>query len=493
MKFKFIKRINQHLQSFLLFILIFIFSYHRSHSQSSKNKFVQNINFILPDSLNGIEIINPSMNSVQFQFVLNNRFPLSTKTIIKEVKERAKKKKISKIKAAWQYVIKHTYKDNPLTSESWQHEPTLFLNSIGGGLCDDLSTVLVSIWQELGYEARVILLNGHVVAEVKDKHGWHMYDPDMAVYYTDSKGRVLSVEELENQPEYVIEPNLEIKKGSYLNPLMNYKNKITQRVGSFYKTQEDNADITDWSLNYSAIQQDIQLPSKSKFKLFQDLEQNKNLAFVSLNKNTKGKLSVPFVPLMAEGDFQFIRGKDTIEIKNEPFYFSTDTFYSSIEILNVNAKSYIYYLINDKIPLLEEKNTLTIESSDSIIVNTLYKDITPIHYENGAFQLNKYNELHRSFLSVVQPISDDEDLISYLRKEFNHFINYNDFFSVEDKSICIERLDSFFQTNEFQSLDFEFFKNYFPFSTYYFFIMIAHDQEGEIFEYLTESLSKKLE
>lgn len=493
MKSKNTEKSRQHFKFLFLPALIFISISYISQAHSSKNSFVQDINFILPDSLNGIEIMNPSRNPVNFQFVLNNRFPLSKKTIIKEVKEKAKKKNISPIKAAWQYVIQHTYHSLPLTSENWQHEPTLFLNSIGGGLCDDLSTVLVSIWQRLGYGARVVLLNGHVVAEVKDEDGWHMYDPDLEVYYTDSKGMVLSVAELENHPEHVTYPNLEIKENPYLNPLMNYKNHITQMIGSFYETQEDNEDITDWSLNFSSIQTDFLLPSKSKFKLFQDQEQYNNLALVSFDKNSTGKISIPFVPLMAEGDFQFIKGKDTIQVNNEQFYFSTDTFYSSIEILKVNSKSSIYYRVNDKISLLEEKNFLSIESSDSIIVNTIYKDISSIQYDNGAFKLDKYSQLHRSFLSEIQPISDNVNLITYLRNEFDRFLNSNDYFSEDEKALHIERLDSFFHSNKFQSLDLPFFKNYFPFSTFYIFIAIAHDQDGEIFEYLIEVLGKKLE
>jgi hypothetical protein len=209
-----------------LFALTLVFNQSCKSKLKHVNCFKEVYNFQLSDSTNSVEIINNNNNSVDFTFELNNSFPVSLEKVNKEILEESIANKISPIQSAWLYVMKTTYHSPPITSNNWLHEPSLFLNSVGGGFCDDLSSVLVALWKLMGYEARVIVLEGHVVAEVKDSDGWHMYDADLMVYYTDSNGRVLSVEELENNPKIVATSSLGID--SNLNPFLRSPNYLTK-------------------------------------------------------------------------------------------------------------------------------------------------------------------------------------------------------------------------------------------------------------------------
>jgi hypothetical protein len=53
----------------------------------------------------------------------------------------------------------------------------------GGGLCSEVSAVLNSIARLNGFETRYIVLNGHVVSEIRTEYGWRVADPDYGVTY----------------------------------------------------------------------------------------------------------------------------------------------------------------------------------------------------------------------------------------------------------------------------------------------------------------------
>jgi Big-like domain-containing protein/putative type II/III system pilus formation protein/transglutaminase superfamily protein len=67
----------------------------------------------------------------------------------------------------WRYVRDRTYHYDPLTASNWQHDPLLFLNSVGFGYCEDVTAVLASLARRAGYTARAWALNGYIVPEVR--------------------------------------------------------------------------------------------------------------------------------------------------------------------------------------------------------------------------------------------------------------------------------------------------------------------------------------
>src|SRR5690606_28353308 len=123
--------------------------------------------------------------------------------IIRVIEDSSLKKKTTIEEEAWKYVSQSTFWISPLTSKSWQHNPILFLNSIGGGFCDDRASVLAGIWRNWFDSVRVIGLNGHVVSEVYSINKWKMYDADRKVAYLNANNEVCSVAELEDSSQFV--------------------------------------------------------------------------------------------------------------------------------------------------------------------------------------------------------------------------------------------------------------------------------------------------
>jgi hypothetical protein len=64
------------------------------------------------------------------------------------------------------------------------------------GTCDDVATVYEHLAHAAGLNSRVWYLEGHVVPEVQIAGSWVVYDPDLAVYYTDQNAKLLGVMDL---------------------------------------------------------------------------------------------------------------------------------------------------------------------------------------------------------------------------------------------------------------------------------------------------------
>lgn len=107
---------------------------------------------------------------------------------------------------AWRLISARHYHADPIIAGTKTHDPFLALNSIGYGYCDDVAAALAIIWQWLGYESRVWVLQGHVVPEVKVDGVWHMLDPDYGIYYLDNAGAVASVDTLSQNPSLISQP-----------------------------------------------------------------------------------------------------------------------------------------------------------------------------------------------------------------------------------------------------------------------------------------------
>lgn len=106
----------------------------------------------------------------------------------------------------WRYLRDNVYHNSPLSSEAFLHEPLLLINSIGWGFCDDVATVYMHLARAAGKTSRVWYIEGHVVPEVQIEGIWSVYDPDLAVYYTDAEAKVLGVMDLSANPSWVSSP-----------------------------------------------------------------------------------------------------------------------------------------------------------------------------------------------------------------------------------------------------------------------------------------------
>lgn len=109
---------------------------------------------------------------------------------------------------AWRYVVQRSEHSWPVSEGNFQHQPELFLRSVGRGFCDDVAQTLALMWQAMGYETRVAWLSGHVVPEVFVEGRWELYDPDYRVYYLDRQGQVASVADIESDRTLMTSPLL---------------------------------------------------------------------------------------------------------------------------------------------------------------------------------------------------------------------------------------------------------------------------------------------
>lgn len=121
----------------------------------------------------------------------------------------------------WRFVRDGSYHFEPLTGAYWQHDPLLFLDSVGFGFCDDVTSVYVALAGAAGFGARGWYLTGHVVPEILAGGSWKMFDPDLAVYYTGPDGQLADVASLAANPTLLTAPYFRFSRESlpYSDPL----------------------------------------------------------------------------------------------------------------------------------------------------------------------------------------------------------------------------------------------------------------------------------
>jgi len=166
----------------------------------------------------------------------------------------------SRALALWRFVRENSYHALPLASNQWAHDPLLLLNSIGWGLCDDVASALAHLARTAGFEARVWALNRHVVPEIKINNKWQVLDPDLDVYYRNLNGEIASVEELQANPDLIVNPISPL----YLpaNTYYGYQPFIAE----IYASTEDNM-VWPWYDEASpAVSGTFTLPPAAKIK-----------------------------------------------------------------------------------------------------------------------------------------------------------------------------------------------------------------------------------
>lgn len=102
------------------------------------------------------------------------------------------------------------------------------------GLCSDAVLVLNSIAQRSGVSARVVGLNGHVVAEVKTERGWQIADPDYGMVFP------ADLDTLESGDGPAIIAAALGAKG--------FDNHMINLYSGYYQSTEDNTAMAVWEV-----------------------------------------------------------------------------------------------------------------------------------------------------------------------------------------------------------------------------------------------------
>lgn len=143
----------------------------------------------------------------------------------------------------WRYIRDNRIHRPSLTEENWYHSPTLFMNSLGFGICDDSAALLYQIATSAGIQARVWALTSHVVAEVFTNGKWKMYDPELGAYYENDDGQVAGVEELAMNADLITSPRNQFTYQPDLHDSSMNDLQFAEFVASLYTTADDNSVI----------------------------------------------------------------------------------------------------------------------------------------------------------------------------------------------------------------------------------------------------------
>jgi len=102
----------------------------------------------------------------------------------------------------------------------------------GGGYCDQAAMIYVAKARELGLQAYLAWLEGHVIATVSPEPGvWHLADPDMGMYWEfpiEALGKALSCDDIQQQF---------LERG--------YSERLSGKISAIYCSGENNR-LTDF-------------------------------------------------------------------------------------------------------------------------------------------------------------------------------------------------------------------------------------------------------
>lgn len=288
---------------------------------------------------------------------------------------------------AWRFVRDNNTHFIPLYGNSSQDQALLYINSPGFGFCSDVATALDQVWSLLGYQSRIWYLNGHVVPSVYADGAWHMLDPDLRVYYLDSRGSIASVPELENDPSLITSP-VQMLDGAN-------SSAYSENVRNIYASSNDNSVyplsvpaqdfVLTWVLPPGASLTMPILATKldTTQGVFDNTKADAHIALLDIPAGWKGEVDIPLMvyDITGKGEVSvmdnngstntFTIGSDALEqyINARMAEIGASYFYR----LNIDATDTvsISYFINTKTMELGEENQLGIKGNnlDDITIN----------------------------------------------------------------------------------------------------------------------------
>ncbi len=318
-----------------------------------------------------ITIENQGKKDARFFMKLNNGFYRSENEIADEIKKMPEEYSGELLeRKAWRYVIKNVKFSKPLSSENWQHSPVLMINSIGNGICDDLSSTLHILWRALGLQSRVWALEGHVVPEVFSNGKWHMYDPSHQTYYLNRKNEIAGVEELSKHPELITEPigRVGVENGNAVT----YALAHSEKMANTYSSVSNNAINSWYNFDFSLVDTFFRLPagatikfpvsrSNSEIQTCNSFSSSYSFLSVEVNGKETAEISAPLI-------LYAIEGAGTISIDNKQFQINSEElqkylndfsmFHQHVTLVGKNTNATIFYLLNSRAISINHTNTL---------------------------------------------------------------------------------------------------------------------------------------
>ncbi len=209
-------------------------------------------------------ISNDTDHEIDISSLLNQLFFLSKDSLIQFIRKMDVPKALDKdYQRAWLFMGTYTWSQRkPLAGARDIKDGLTFFNAIGSGFCGNKSQALAWIWRAMGYDTRVVDLEGHVVPEIFVKNHWEVWDPTYHIYYTDDYGTPLSVDSLAAHSKYVNHPNIcpGLRKNIWSRFMGNSRN-----LAKIYESVDNNRIIENTLIDLpSDTSLTIKLPPKSK-------------------------------------------------------------------------------------------------------------------------------------------------------------------------------------------------------------------------------------
>ncbi|MCG3167497.1 MAG: hypothetical protein POELPBGB_03289 [Bacteroidia bacterium] len=481
-------KLNNYIFYFIL-SLLFLGCTNAENENSFNHQSIDTL--ILNDNSKQISI-SSNKNPVSFRLKINNRFPLSITDMLDSIRQISKLKKIPREQAAWEFVAKNTFHSHPLTEKCSQHSSEIFLNSVGGGLCESRATTLADLWQKMQFDSRVInLVNYHVVAEVFSAGKWKMYDADNEIFYYNDMNQIASFRELREQPELIAKP---YKNYDFKNPFTE-NNMWTEKLAQWYGLSE--IDTISWQAD-SINDVRFSLPPNTTMTMYSENNKNIYSIIVELTDKSNGLLKLPFLPYAATGSFSFLANGSVYSVSNtDTIIFQHSELIKSLKILEVTGTSQIIYMVNPSLNVLSKTTTVAIESTEDLCIKTI-----EVNKNAMPFFLPNRTALERLFLdSILNSVYLDYlvtsvnyktgNIDTYLASEYVKFLSLDKSLTEKEKELFRnkfqEQLPMHLSELGSSKEDFVLLLNkYHPLSLYYLFSSVRYNKS----EFLLETWRK---
>lgn len=283
---------------------------------------------------------------------------------------------------AFRFVHDYTWKDSNVTNQKILHNPSVMINSFGGGLCGSRSAVLTNILRLLGFKARSICLEGHVISEVFVNNRWQVLDVDYGVYYYNNSGDIASCEELSENPEIFHDIDNFKALGDFESILLN---SYVLNNEELYSSVEDNKIFnTDYSLETN--QSTFVLPPKSSFLFpYENCGRGDffTTAKLEVSAEWKGLISVPFVLERIEGQGILLINGQKIKCDGSLINFQDlDFLGNKIEIVESTSEFKFYYFINPLVYGVRKSNTISFKGDNlsNLSIQLVEEDKSNLYY-----------------------------------------------------------------------------------------------------------------
>jgi hypothetical protein len=389
-----------------------------------------------------LEISNDHGQEVRFTFRINGLFPVTIPCPAIDPEGDSAFCDIGRALDLLTFVATGTFHSASDSSFKKNWDAERFVNSVGGGLCDERAGLLAAMLESKGYRSRLVDLKGHVVLEFWTGKKWVLLDADRHMFYVNHEGELASHNELIADKELISRPvstTLHLRSNAYSKSgYMSAKmaNDYTISAPSYYEfTQSGNcADSV------------FVLPARTALTV--TIIERAHIVEVKLNleEASKGSAHLPWIPLYAVGPCELRVDNDRLDLaRADTFWFGK---VDSLSVSHAEKGSVIGYRANHLLKVFNHGNFISTSSSNTLKISC---------FEVGQSDFEYAEELRYALLmSKMDSILAQEDAVLYelegcatgqpvraLRSKLEVYLDHIDTLTSKDKERMRSELDPF--------------------------------------------------